>query len=70
MSRTYGGNGTIHSTKHLDVELGPDGTVIAVWFRCQMLPFVEHRVDESRAKLLDYFLDSTLKLLSVELQED
>lgn len=37
-SRYYGDGGTIHSTGHLDIET-QDGQVMAVWFRCQMLPF-------------------------------
>lgn len=36
--RFYGDGGTIHGTGHLDVEV-KDGQVVAVWFRCQMLPF-------------------------------
>jgi hypothetical protein len=47
--RFYGDGGTIHNTAHLDVEIGPDGHVVSVWFRCQILPFVEHRVDADRA---------------------
>jgi len=39
--RYYGGWGTIHGTDKLDVEV-EDGEVVAVWFRCQMLPFTQH----------------------------
>lgn len=46
----YGNGGTIHSTGHLDVEIGPDGHVVSVWFRCLTLPFEEHRVDGRRAQ--------------------
>jgi hypothetical protein len=35
----YGGDGTIHDTGHVDVQLNKDGDVVAVWFRCRMLPF-------------------------------
>jgi hypothetical protein len=35
----YGGDGTIHQTGHVDVQLNKDGDVVAVWFRCRMLPF-------------------------------
>ena len=38
-ARYYGDGGTIHSTTHLDVEVDDDGLVVAVWFRCQTLPF-------------------------------
>jgi hypothetical protein len=47
-ARTYGWNGTIHGTEALDVEIGPDGRVIAVWFRCQMLPFNVSHVSHAR----------------------
>jgi len=46
--RYYGDGGTIHSTNHLDVETH-HGKVVAVWFRCQMLPFVQTEVDDARA---------------------
>lgn len=49
-TRYYGGNGTIHRTGHLDVETR-NGRVVAVWFRCQMLPFEQHELDsDERAK--------------------
>jgi hypothetical protein len=35
----YGHDGTIHKTRYLDVEVDDDGRVVAVWFRCLMLPF-------------------------------
>jgi len=37
----YGGDGTIHSTGTVDVQLNKDGDVVAVWFRCRMLPFTQ-----------------------------
>ncbi len=46
--RYYGDGGTIHSTGYLDVETR-DGHVVAVWFRCQMLPFRQTEVDAERA---------------------
>jgi hypothetical protein len=46
----YGNSRTIHGTQHLNVEVGPDGHVVAVWFRCMRLPFTEHRVEEGRAE--------------------
>jgi hypothetical protein len=45
--RFYGDGGTIHHTGHLDVETR-NGEVVAVWFRCQMLPFEQHEVDIRR----------------------
>jgi len=37
----YGGDGTIHNTGTVDVQLNKDGDVVAVWFRCRMLPFTQ-----------------------------
>lgn len=39
----YGGNGTIHSTGTVDVQLNKNGDVVAVWFRCRMLPFTQSK---------------------------
>lgn len=47
-ARFYGDGGTIHATEHLDVEVHA-GKVVAVWFRCQVLPFEQHDVDLRRA---------------------
>lgn len=47
-TRFYGDGGTIHGTTHVDVETR-DGHVIAVWFRCTALPFIETAVDSDRA---------------------
>lgn len=47
--RYYGGDKTIHGTEYLDVEVH-DGEVVAVWFRCQHLPFRVTHVDEVRSK--------------------
>lgn len=46
--RFYGDGGTIHGTTHVDIEVR-DGHVVAVWFRCAALPFVETQVDAERA---------------------
>ena len=43
--RYYGGMGTIHGTTHLDVMVDKQGTVRAVWFRCQKLAFEQHETD-------------------------
>ncbi len=47
--RYYGDGGTIHGTEYLAVETDDLGNVVSVWFRCQMLPFKQVRVDEARA---------------------
>jgi hypothetical protein len=45
----YGYDGTIHGTKHLDVEIDEDGEVVSVWFRCCALPFKATVVGRDRA---------------------
>jgi len=45
----YGHDRTIHQTGEVNVEIGPDGKVVAVWFRCAMLPFTQHLADQARA---------------------
>lgn len=45
----YGDGNTIHHTNTVDVEVGPNGEVCAVWFRCRMIPFTSNRVIDSRA---------------------
>lgn len=47
--RYYGDGGTIHNSTELDVETYK-GNVVAVWFRCQMLPFRQIDVDSARAE--------------------
>jgi hypothetical protein len=47
--RFYGAGGTIHRTGHLDVETDSAGDVVSVWFRCQLLPFQQRRVERVRA---------------------
>lgn len=48
-SRYYGDGGTIHGSNTLDIETDLFGMVVAVWFRCQMLPFRQTTVDDLRA---------------------
>lgn len=48
-TRFYGRDGTIHRTAHLDVEIDAQGLVVAVWFRCQPLPFKQVNVLNQRA---------------------
>lgn len=46
---------TVHGVGHLDVEIGPDGAVCAVWFGCRTLPYQVHRVtDEQEAMQRDH----------------
>jgi hypothetical protein len=46
--RYYGDGGTIHHTGKLDIEIF-EGQVVAVWFRCQPLPFRTSEADRHRA---------------------
>lgn len=45
--RFYGDGTTIHSIGHLDIEVH-GGKVVAVWYRCQMLPFTQHEIASDR----------------------
>jgi hypothetical protein len=47
--RYYGGDSTIHRNSEVNVETDKDGTVVAVWFRCQPLPFTQTKVAPHRA---------------------
>lgn len=51
-ARYYGDGGTIHNTNHLNVETHC-GTVVAVWYRCQRLPFNQSEADGYRATELE-----------------
>jgi hypothetical protein len=51
-TRFYGDGGTIHGNTELDVEVDRNGKVVAVWFRCSMLPFRASVVDERRAEAM------------------
>lgn len=48
-TRYYGNGGTIHGNTELDIEIGPDGKVVAVWFRCQPLPYRAYPANAERA---------------------
>ena len=68
--RRYGGDGTIHQTGGVDVEIGPDGRVVSVWFRCAMLPFREARVDEGRAaSMRAAYVEAPARIVAVEFEE-
>lgn len=45
----YGDGNTIHSSGEVNVEIGPAGEVVAVWFRCRLLPFTSNHVGHPRA---------------------
>lgn len=70
-SRSYGWSDTIHRDKALDVETDDEGNVVAVWFRCQPLPFTQTKRDEQRAEeMRRMYADSPMpKLLAVDLED-
>jgi hypothetical protein len=41
---------TIHGSHEVNVELDSNGRVVAVWFRCMILPFDETVIDDERAE--------------------
>jgi hypothetical protein len=55
----YGHNKTWHQTGEVNVELGPDGKVCSVWFRCRLLPFTETVTDEQRAESMRHTYETT-----------
>ncbi len=44
----YGDDRTYHHSGEVNVEIGPGGHVVAVWFRCRLLPFTESFVNMRR----------------------
>jgi hypothetical protein len=42
----YGGNGTIHRTGTVDIQINDKGKVVRVWFRCLNLPFTVSTVED------------------------
>jgi hypothetical protein len=46
----YGGGYAHRDVTYLHVETDRGGTVVAVWFRCFRLPFIQVTVPEDRAK--------------------
>jgi len=55
-TRTYGGDGTIHQTGWIDVETY-HGKVVAVWFRCLLVPFKQAETTKDRATDLELIYD-------------
>jgi hypothetical protein len=56
--RYYGSDMTIHDNESLDVEVDEHGQVVAVWFRCQPLPFVQSRAGKERSSSMrDMYLN-------------
>ncbi len=69
MPDRYGYERTIHRTTTVDVELGPDGDVVSVWFRCMMIPFTQHKVSAQRAdEMRRAFASFKGELLAVDVE--
>jgi len=73
--REYGHDQTIHGSNHVDVETDENGTVIAVWFRCQPLPFRQSKktgeFGKQRAKEMQKMYHSyTPKLHAVVIEDN
>lgn len=67
--RTYGFDKTIHRTEQLDIDVH-NGEVVAVWFRCQPLPFRQINTDDRRADEMRYMYDGPIpSLLAVEVRD-
>lgn len=69
-SRTYGHDKTIHRTERLDVEVNAAGEVVAVWFRCQQLPFRQSFADGARASVMRATGQGLPRLVAVEVVDD
>jgi len=59
----YGGGGTIHDCGEVNVERDPvTGEVVAVWFRCMMLPFTDSKADAMRSTSMRRRTSASLSL--------
>jgi hypothetical protein len=68
----YGHDKTWHQTEYLDVETDKHGTVVAVWFRCMLIPFKQSPVNGQRAKEMEkaYASHPLHSLVAVELDDE
>lgn len=67
----YGDDKTIHSSTWFDVEVGPNGEVVAIWFRCHPIAFKTSYVDEDRAvEMRQMYQESDREYLKVRAIED
>lgn len=48
----YGDEATVHGNGEVNVEVDAHGRVVAVWFRCALLPFTQSNVGWDRVKSL------------------
>jgi hypothetical protein len=71
MGRLYGGDGTIHQTSEVNVELDKNGKVVSVWYRCQLIAFTQNVVDDARAKdMRDFYERGDVPGVSLLVIED
>lgn len=70
-SRSYGWSDTIHSDKVINVETDDKGNVVAVWFRCQPLPFTQSNHGEQRAEEMRGMYENhpMPKILAIDLED-
>lgn len=70
-SHFYGGTGTIHQTPYLHVETQGE-SVVAVWYRCRLLPYVQVEVEPDRAEDMERaYIDNPVPALTgIEILED
>jgi hypothetical protein len=70
--RSHGGGYANRNATYLHVETDRSGTVVAVWFRCFRLPFVQVTVGSDRAKemLAGYREVSSTLLTGVEVDSN
>lgn len=73
MATKYGYEKTIHKTTKLDIEIDEEtGEIVAVWFRCMMIPFVVHKANKDRADEMKQATKQVDKweLLGVDIETD
>lgn len=67
--REYGHSSTIRTNNYLDIEVDIDGKVVAVWFRCQPLPFKQVSAENARAEDMEQmYRDYNCQLLAVTVE--
>lgn len=66
MIHTYGHDGTIHDSEHVDVEVDSGGKVVAVWFRCVSLSFRQSVADDYRADAMRFDKHDRIKIKAIQ----
>lgn len=69
--RRYGDDKTIHRNGEVNVELDVNGNVVAVWFRCQPIPFSQITVTPDRAAEMKLMYEGEIPdVTAIVLRED